>query len=970
MTFAAALVLVGQVMFAGLPVPGATVTAIRGDRRIVVTTDERGVYRVGELDEGAWTLRVEMLGFAAATRDIMVTADIQPLLWELMLLSFADIAKGATAAPDAGAPFHRAEVSPAAPAPPVSRAPDTPLAAPDDAAPADAGESSIGAAEGLLINGSVNNGATSVFAQPAAFGNNRRRPGSVYNGGIGILGGHSSWDARPYSFSSVRAPKPAYQDIHMLGTFGGPLRIPGIVQNRPNVFVGYQRTADTNATTQSALVPTAAQRSGDFSGRTIVDPLTGLPFAGGVIPRDRIAPQAAALLAYYPMPNADLPGGFNFQRPLLSAVTQHSVQSRITQPLNPRNQLFGTLSYQRTDTDTTSLFGFADAAFASALDTGATWTRRFSQFVTMRLRYQLTRQVTDASPYFAYRANVSGDAGIAGNNQEPVNWGPPALVFSSGLAGLTDALPGSTHSVTNGWFGEVLSSRGRHFITSGAGIRTHRVDILSQQDPRGAFTFTGSATGSDLADFLLGLPRTSSIAFGNADKFLRGTSYEAYINDDWRLSPGLTVNAGVRWEYEAPLAERFGRLVNLDIAPGFVAASPVIGSTLRPDRHGVQPRVGIAWRPIAGSSIVVRAGYGIYRNASVYQPLVTLLAQQPPLSQTFSVETGPAAPLTLATGLTARPGTAFNTFAIDPALRVAYAQNWQASLQRDLPASLTIVAAYLGTRGHHLFQQFLPNTYPSGAPDPCPTCPAGFVYLTSNGRSSRHAGQFQIRRRLRNGFTASALYTLARALDDAATFAGGNLNTAVVAQDWLDLDAEYAPSSFDQRHLLAAQVQYTTGVGVRGGGLTTGLKGALIKNWTFTAQLTAGSGFPLTPTHLVPVRGTGVTGSVRANLIGGSKAPDGYYLDPASYAPPAPGRWGNAGRNSVTGPAQFALNAGIGRTFPRGDRLNLDWRLDATNVLNRVTFASVNMLVGSPQFGLPNRANPMRKLQTSLRVRF
>ena len=93
-------------------------------------------------------------------------------------------------------------------------------------------------------------------------------------------------------------------------------------------------------------------------------------------------------------------------------------------------------------------------------------------------------------------------------------------------------------------------------------------------------------------------------------------------------------------------------------------------------------------------------------------------------------------------------------------------------------------------------------------------------------------------------------------------------------------------------------------------------------------------------------------------------------LNPAAYTAPQPGRWGNAGRNSVTGPAQFGLNAGVTRTFPWGDRLNLDWRIDATNVLNRVTYSGVNTIVGSPQFGLPNRANTMRKMQTSLRLRF
>src|SRR5262249_49767740 len=155
----------------------------------------------------------------------------------------------------------------------------------------------------------------------------------------------------------------------------------------------------------------------------------------------------------------------------------------------------------------------------------------------------------------------------------------------------------------------------------------------------------------------------------------------------------------------------------------------------------------------------------------------------------------------LANGFTVPSGMTANTFAVDPDLRVGYTQTWQASVQRDFPASLTVVATYLGTEGFRLMQEFLPNTYPAGAKNPCAECPAGFVYLTSNGRSTRHAGQFQLRRRLRNGLTATVQYTLAKAHDDAGAFTGVNLTGAAIAQDWLNLDAEWAPSNFDQRHL-------------------------------------------------------------------------------------------------------------------------------------------------------------------------
>ena len=216
-----------------------------------------------------------------------------------------------------------------------------------------------------------------------------------------------------------------------------------------------------------------------------------------------------------------------------------------------------------------------------------------------------------------------------------------------------------------------------------------------------------------------------------------------------------------------------------------------------------------------GSSLVVRGGYGIYRNQSVYQSIAMLLAQQPPLSTTASAADvrGAAADAgdRLSDACRRRRSTRSR---VDPAFRVGSAHNWQASVQRDLPSSLTVIATYLGSRGTHLMQEFLPNTYPVGAVNPCPTCPSGFVYLTSNGTSLRNAGQVQLRRRLRNGFTASGQYTLAKATDNATAFGGASLAGSAIAQDWRDLDAEQAPSNFDQRHQFTAQAQYTTGAGI------------------------------------------------------------------------------------------------------------------------------------------------------------
>ena len=147
---------------------------------------------------------------------------------------------------------------------------------------------------------------------------------------------------------------------------------------------------------------------------------------------------------------------------------------------------------------------------------------------------------------------------------------------------------------------------------------------------------------------------------------------------------------------------------------------------------------------------------------------------------------------------------------------------------------------------------------------------------------------------------------------------------------------------------------------------------ALFREWTVVTQLNYGTGLPLTPTSFAPVSGTGVTGSIRANYTGADPydAPAGLHLNPAAYAAPAADQWGNAGRNSITGPAQFSLNASASRTFRWGDHLNADLRVDATNALNHPVFPSWNTVITSAQFGFPNPAGQMRMLQTSLRVRF
>jgi len=969
---ASQLSLSGQVLHADLPVPGATVTAAypldsaqgRGGRSVVTTSDENGVFGFVNLDAGTWTIKVEMRGFVSVSREVTIPFTGTDLSVPLTMRPYAEIVGGNAA--NAGWPALPAN---ATGAPKPSGASITP-------------EETAGVLAGSLVNG-----AATRFAQPRAIGNNRPPGTPLYSGAFSAALGNSAWNARPYSFGGAESPAPSYANTQLGAAFGGPLRIPFVVKYGPVTQASYQHGVAHTANAQSALVPTVGERGGDLSGRAapIRDPQTGQPFPGNVIPRDRIVPQAAALLAYYPFPNGTAASGANFLRPILTGTTTDELRVAMGHNVSARTFLSGSVAYQRSVTDATSLFDFTDKTRASSIVAGLSWNRRFSTRLNIRATYQLTSSDSTLTPFFANRINVSGEAGIAGNAQDPLNWGPPALAFPD-IADLRDGNYQQTNRTSHVIGGEVLLRRGGHNITFGGDARFHFIELLTQSDPRGTLNFTGAATGDSVADFLLGIPTTSAIAFGNASARIRGGSHDAYVSDNFHLAAGITLNLGLRWEYESPYRERDGRVANLDVVHGFVAVATVTGADptgaltgaeypaalVRPDRRGFQPRLGLSWRPSLTSSLVVRGGYGLYRNLGVYQSIGTLLAQQPPFSRTFSVQNSVAAPLTLANPFPASlpSGT---TFAVDPNYRTALLHSWQVSVQRDLPHSLTVIAVYFADRGQRLTQAFLPNTYPTGATTPCPLCPSGFSYLTSGGTSTRNAAQFTLRRRLYAGFTASVSYTLAKSTDNAATFSNTTLSpgSLAVAQDWLDLDAERGPSSFDQRHLVAAEMQYTTGVGVTGGTLADGFWGALYKDWTVTAQFNAGSGLPLTPVYFAPVAGTGVVG-MRPSLTGQpiASAEPGAYANPAAFTAPTPGTWGNAGRNAIRGPATSSFDMAAARVFRLGRRKTFEWRVTATNVLNRVTFSTIDRIITSPQFGRPTSANQMRRIQVLVRFGF
>ncbi len=997
----------GLVSFGGVPVPGATVTVTQGGKKLVGITDMQGFYSFPALADGAATVEIQMTGFSTIEQSVTIAPDMGMGKWELKLLSLDQMRTELKPVPSAGIAVAqvRSEVKKTGDAPKPQG--DQAAAA---AAPAPPDDTAKSAQDGLLINGSVNNAATSQFSMAPRFGNTASGK-SLYTYMLNLVFDNSALDAKTYSLTGFDSPKPNTNQLTGGFSLQGPLKIPHILRNGPNIFIGYQRTQNSTAQTTSGLMPDQAQRDGNFSqvadslGQTIYAPTTGLspaclgagvtpgaPFAGNIIPAACISSQSQALLRLYPLPNFNGNAQYNYQLPLVTDLHRDALNTNVNKTIGRKNQLSGTFAVTSTRGSNTNLFNFVDATRALGISTTVNWSHTFNAHVRTNLGYQFSRQSNRTTPYWANRENISGDAVITGNNQDPENWGPPTLSFASALVPLTDANSLFNRNETNGISPILTWNRTPHNFTVGVIFRRQEFNYLAQANPRGTFTFTGATTagnaggnGVDVADFLLGIPNTSAVAFGNADKYLRQSVYAAYVNDDWRVNPQLTINAGLRWEYGSPATELKQRLVNLDVASGFSDVRPVLASNpkgpltgqtypsalMRPDRNGVEPQIGLSWRPIPGSSMVVGAGYGIRYDTSIYQGIAIQMAQQAPLSKSLTVQNSLLCPLSLANGFNTCPTTTPQTFGVDPDYRVGYVHTWNLQVRRDLPGSLQMVATYLGVKGTRSAQLFLPNTNPAGSVNPCSSCPTGFEYLTSNGNSTREAGTIQLRRRLHSGFTATVIYTYSKAIDDASALGGQGASTqssATIAQDWRNLSGERGLSTFDQRHLLTASAQYTTGMGMAGGSLMSGWRGRLYKEWTFQTQITAGSGLPQTPIDS-SVAVAGHSAFVRPDVTGAPLTASGRP-NPAAYSAPLAGQWGNARRDSIIGPNQFTLNAAMVRTFRLDPRFNLDLQFAATNALNHVTFSSWIPIISSTQFGLPASANAMRSLQTSLRLRF
>ncbi len=838
--------------------------------------------------------------------------------------------------------------------------------------------------------------------QPPFFGNRANRGGNSIRGAAFLTLRNSALDARQVSLNGENTAKAAYAQTRFGFLIGGPLVIPKVIKAEQTFFfINYFGTRARNPQNLVSTVPTLAERNGDFSQvpSTIYDAFSHMPLPGNIIPASQINSISRGLLSFVPLPNQ--PGNVqNYQ--LVASVPQNSdnLGVRLNHNFGKKDRLALNLNYQRREGEGIQLYGYRDETSGYGASSDLSWTHTFTPTALSSLHWTFNRNRSNTTPFFADKTNVAAALGIQGTSQDPLNFGPPNLSFTN-FGSLSDASPLLVRNQSTGVSESFTWVRGNHSMSFGGEYKRLQLNTRTDSNGRGTFTFTGLATsafdangfpvqgtGYDLADFLLGFPQSSSIRYGDSNTYFRGQSYAAFAQDDWRLGPNFSLVLGLRYEYFTPLREKYDRIANLAIAPGFTAASVVTpgqadpyggsldSALVNPDKNNFSPRLGLAWKPLKATQI--RAGYGWYYNNTVYNQIASRLAAQPPFAISNNVNTSLNAILTVADGFTVTPDgkTVTNTFAVDPNYRMGYAQTWNASIQRDLPKGIVLELGYLGTKGTRLDIQRSPNRAAPGSPLTSEDRrrignAVGFIYESSDGNSIYHALQVRGTRRFRRGLSANLLYTFSKSIDDSSTF-GGAGNT--VAQNDLDLRAERGLSSFDRRHVLSLNWVATSPVGGPNGYLKESAVGTkLLKDWTLSGGITASSGTPLTARVLgnqSDTSGTGVVGSGRADATGIDLSSGGGFFNSSAFAVPPSGRYGDAGRNTIPGPAIFSLNASLGRSFSLTERKKLEFRIDTTNLTNTVSITNLYTVVNAVNYGLPSSAAAMRTVSATLRFRF
>lgn len=513
---------------------------------------------------------------------------------------------------------------------------------------------------------------------------------------------NSTLDAKNF-FDDPIAKIPPFKRNQFGAIFGGPIVIPRIYDghNRSFFFLSYEGTRIRDSITRRATVPLPVLLKGDFSSQStrIRDPLTGQRFAGNIIPPDRIDPIAKGLATYYPTPNLEgTARNFNSSPGTRNNLYQYNI--RADHRISDKDVFFGRYSRWEENrfnpfdplSNPTNLPGFGSFTLNTGHNLALNYTRVFSPSLTNELRAGFNRLI--APIIQENRGNdIGGNLGIQGLSRKPIDFGFPCIRIP-GYDSLCEATNIYQTRVENTFhYVETLSyTRSKHALKAGGDIRRFQRYAVRDQLARGDFTFSGQYSGTSLSDFLLGFPSQTVRGLGEPINNGRFISSSLFLGDDYKLSDRLTLNYGMRWEYNSPptdASKPHSRLTNFRMSEGRFFG-PGIDSSAGPrvwnrDLNNFAPRFGIAYRPF-GADTVLRLGYGVFYDQAAAAGLSEYRFNPPFFGQETNIGNLTSPNLTLRNGFQAVQTIGqgiVNASGVDENYKDGYVQQWSFNIQHS-----------------------------------------------------------------------------------------------------------------------------------------------------------------------------------------------------------------------------------------------------------------------------------------------
>jgi hypothetical protein len=717
---------------------------------------------------------------------------------------------------------------------------------------------------------------------------------------------------------------------HQYGTtLHGPVVLPKIYNGHDRTFFLFSWEGNRQLVGRSSLglTPLLTERGGDFSQSrnsagalvAVRDPLANnTPFPGNRIPENRIHPVSTKMLPFYPLPNRASTSN-NF----ITAANQENKSDQFLWKIDHRLNEANTLSFRHMITNRFALDPFVggqSGAFPGKTDAvtslaSLNYTHLFSPAFLVESRFGFSR--TNNLDYDASRGvNVAAELGLPVWNSEPqyLGWPRVNLLGYITLASL-DARP--VDFQTTGFdTGAVFTlSRGTHIRKWGVDILRDRFNQPFPNGIRGIYTIQQNWTGHAMGDFLLGMLQNTSRRVSPALTYMRGLNMSLFFNDDWKVTPRLTVNLGVRYELVPPYKDRYGRMYNYVPELGkIVVASPenianyaamvasygmqnkVVAASevglpsalVNTDYNNLAPRLGVAWRPFGHNRMVVRAGYGIFYTGQALARIRTYMMTSFPVTAEAVSYSRLASRTDLMnwsnpfpTELSAVSG--FTSGGMDINSRTGYMQNYNFTVERDLGGGTVLEVGFVGSKGTNLARTYnwnqprrsvsnYLNSVPLNNTRPDPVL-STMVYFSFNSNSNYNAGQIQLRKRARGGAFYRLGYSFGKAIDEASQASGGSTggfsytgNATAIDPDNLRL--ERGRADFDRTHALTAaySLPLPVGKGKRLASNVHGVASGFISGWQFSGTASVASGSPITPSTSNADENLGQ--SLRPNRVG------------------------------------------------------------------------------------------------------